>query len=224
MFVLLIDAVFSSARTNSRKTETAADVQQKARVAADRITREFREMTITQVLGNATPGASQIVFKSARLTADNTVFGLYTRTNSALGNDSRCFLFWGGNISAPPYGGTPPSPCHTSDIPCGACMPIWQRYVGYYVVSTPHGLDELRRAVGPLSHSNSFLRVSVLTGGDSVATLLRSFEISASGGVISVSLKAKDAQVVQALVASPSRGGTVANVPTGNSLVLGKAW
>ena len=200
MFVLMIDAIFSSARTNARKTEIAADVQQNARVAADRIIRELHETNITQVLvNNGTPGASQIVFKSARLTADNSVFCLYTRAASGLGYDSRCFTFSGGNVTPPPY--TSPQPIS----PNGTYTPLWRRYVGYYVVCPPGGptgvcppdMWELRRVAGDLSTPGSALSLSVLIGGDSVATMIQSFDISVSGGVVSVTLKAKGTEVVQ---------------------------
>src|SRR3989442_2989945 len=128
LFVVMIDAIFSSARTNARKTEVAADVQQNARVAADRLLRELHESNITQVLvNNGTPGASQIAFKSARLTQDNSVFCLYTRATSGLGYDSRCFTFTGVNVTPPPY--TSPQPIPTKRT----YTTIWRRYVGYYV-------------------------------------------------------------------------------------------
>lgn len=198
MFILMIDAIFSSARTSSRKTEIAADVQQNARVATDRITRELRETSIGQlVFNNATLGHSQIVFKSARLASDPpeaedyNFFCLYTRTTTGLGYDARCFTFSGGNITPPPY--TSPEPI----FPKGSYTPIWQRYIGYYVVDTPDGLHELYRVTGQLSQPTTVVALGLLTGGDVVATMIESFDVSVSGGVVSVTLKAKGTEVVQ---------------------------
>ena len=192
LFVVMIDAIFSSARTNARKTEIAADVQQNGRVAADRILRELHETNINQVLvNNGTPGASQIVFKSARLTQDNSVFCLYTRATSGLGYDSRCFTFSGGNVTPPPY--TSPEPI----VPRGTYTPVWRRYVGYYVTSTPDGLYALMRVVGDLSTPDSALSLSVLAGGDTVAALIQSFDVAVSGSVVTVTLQAQGSEVVQ---------------------------
>src|SRR3989441_12833704 len=85
LFILIIDAVFSGARTNAKKIEVAADVQQNVRSAVYRITREVRETNTSQIVtGTDSNGQGQIVFKSARLVADNTVFCLYTKVGSGL--------------------------------------------------------------------------------------------------------------------------------------------
>ena len=192
LFILMIDAIFSSARTNARKTEIAADVQQNARVAADRILRELHETNINQVLvDNTLPGASQIVFKSARLAEDPSIFCLYTRINAGLGYDARCFAAPGPIAAGPPYASPEPIAPH------GTYTPIWQRYVGYFVTSTPDGLYALQRVVGDLSTPDSPLSLSVLAGGDTVATLIQSFDVSVTGGVVAVTLKAKGTEVVQ---------------------------
>ncbi len=192
LFMLMIDAVFSSARTSSRKTEVAADVQQNARVATERVTREIRETSVVEVVyDNTTPGHSQIVFKSARLNEDNNKFCLYTRLTTGLGYDARCYTFAGGNITPPPY--TSPEPI----VPRGTYTPIWQRYVGYYVVDTPDGMHELRRVVGDLSQPTTVLNLGLLTGGDIIATMIESFDVGVSGGIVSVTLKAKGTEVVQ---------------------------
>ena len=190
LLVVMIDAIFSSARTNARKTEVAADVQQNARVAADRLLRELHESNITQVLvNNGTPGASQIVFKSARLTQDNSVFCLYTRATSGMGYDSRCFTFTGGNVTPPPY--TSPEPI----APRGTYTPIWQRYVSYCVTGSA-GAYQLQRVVGALSQPGDALAMPAC-GGDTVATMIQSFDVSISGSVVSVTLQAQGSEVVQ---------------------------
>ena len=191
LFVLMIDAIFSSARTNARKTEIAADVQQNARVATDRIVRELHETNITQVLiDNGIPGASQIVFKSARLAEDNSVFCLYARSASGLGYDARCFTFSGGNVAAPPY--TSPEPIS----PRGTYTPIWQRYVAYCPAGPPGGPYDLVRVIGDLSQPGSALAMPACVG-DTVASMIQSFDISVSGSVIVVTLKARGTEVVQ---------------------------
>lgn len=189
MFVLMIDAVFSSARTNARKTEVAADVQQNARVAVDRIVRELRETNVNQVLcdvvSTCTGSNNQIVFRSARLTADNSVFCLYTRTAAGLGYDARCLT---GSGSFSPTLPTPPStasPCNTTTIPCNTYTPTWQRSVGYYLSG-----NSLQRVYGPLTQPNAALPSLPLTGGDTIATMIQSFSISLSGGAFSVTLQA----------------------------------
>lgn len=192
LFMLMIDAVFSSARTTSRKTEVAVDAQQNARIATERVTREIRETGIAEVVyDNVTPGHSQIVFKTARLNEDNNIFCLYTRVTTGLGYDARCYTFTGGNITPPPY--TSPEPT----FPRGSYTPIWQRYVGYYVVDTPDGLHELRRVVGDLSQPTTVLNLGLLTAGDVIATMIESFDLDVSGGIVSVTLKAKGTEVVQ---------------------------
>ncbi len=137
LFILIIDAVFSGARTNAKKIEVAADVQQNVRSAVYRITRELRETNTSQIVtGTDSNGQGLIVFKSARLVADNTVFCLYTKVGSGLGFDARCWTAYGGTFPSaqPPaggYAGTPPSPCNTTDVPCATYSPLWQQYVGY---------------------------------------------------------------------------------------------
>jgi prepilin-type N-terminal cleavage/methylation domain-containing protein len=211
LFVLIIDGVFRSARTNSSKTQIAADVQQNARVAVDRIIRELRETNKNQML----LGSGQIVFKSARCAAspatvctppgnpDSSIFCLYTKTNSGLGYDPRCFSSFTPSIPAPPYSGAPPAPCIISspaqptDIPCTSYTPLWQRYVGYYLSGPDtNGLYALQRVYGALAQPNQTLSLLVLTGGDTIATMIQSFVVSGSN-VISVTLQAQGTQVVQ---------------------------
>jgi prepilin-type N-terminal cleavage/methylation domain-containing protein len=208
MFVIMVDAVFRSARTNTSKIQVAADVQQNARVAVDRIIRELRETNSNQLL----LGASQVVFKSARCAStpatvctppgnpDSSIFCLYTKNNSGLGYDARCFSSFTPSIPGPPYTGAPPAPCTPTDItniPCASYTPLWQRYVGYYVTGPPGGPYALQRVYGALSLPNAPLSLSVLTGGDTIATMIQSFNISVSGGVASVTLQAQGTQVVQ---------------------------
>jgi pilin/secretion family protein with methylation motif len=205
LFILMMDAVFSSARTNSRKIEVAADVQQNVRSAVYRITREIRETDAAQmVTGTDSNGQGQIVFKSARLVADNTVFCLYSRVGSGLGFDARCWSAFGGTFSAaqpPPagYSGTPPSPCNATDVPCATYTPLWQQYVGYYLQGPAGGPYTLYRVYGQLSPlPNQAVATSMLTGGDVIASNIQSFgSISISGGIVSVSIQGLGNPIVQ---------------------------
>lgn len=192
LFILVVDAVFFGANRSSRKTELAADVQQNARVAVERLTREIRESRATQITVGGSAGAMAVVFRSARLPADNSVFCLYVRNTSdppSIYNPD-CFTFPGGNLTAPPYA-TPPA------SPLGTYTPIWQRYIGYYVVDVG-GIYELRRVVGQLDQPTSPLPAPAsLSGGEVLAAFVESFDVALSGSTFTVTLKAKGTEIVQ---------------------------
>jgi len=202
LFILMIDAVFSGANRSSRKAELAADVQQNARIAVERLTRELRESDAAQVRVGGAAGSMAVVFKSARLMADNTVFCLYVRSTSdppTIYNPD-CFTFPGGDIPPPPYSGPPyPSPCDSQKlVPCGTYTVIWQRAIGYYVVDAGGGVKELRRVVQQLSTPGDPLPdPATLTGGDVIASSLETFDVAVAGGVATVTLKAKGTEIVQ---------------------------
>jgi len=208
LFILIIDAVFSGARTNAKKIEVAADVQQNVRSAVYRITRELRETNTSQIVTGTDPsnGQGQIVFKSARLVADNTVFCLYTKVGAGLGFDARCWTSFGGTFSSaqPPAGGyaagTLPSPCNTTDVPCATYSPLWQQYVGYSAqgLAAPYTLYRVSGQLTPLP--NQALSTTLLcTGcGDVIASNIQSFgNISISGGIVSVSIQGLGKPIVQ---------------------------
>src|SRR5574337_1290153 len=208
LFILMLDAVFSGARTNARKTEVAADVQQNVRSAVSRITRELRETDTAQIVTGTDPvtGQGQLVFKSARLVADNTVFCLYTKVGVGLGFDARCWTAYGGTFPSaqPPVGGyvgIPPAPCNTTDIPCATYSSLWQQYIGYSVQGPAGGPYTLYRVSGQLSPlPNQTLSTTVLCAGcgDVIATSIQSFgNISISGGLVSVSIQGLGNPVVQ---------------------------
>ena len=225
LFILMIDAVFSGARTNARKTEVAVDVQQNVRTAVYRITRELRETNTSQIVTgiDAGTGQGQIVFKSARLAADNTVFCLYSKVGSGLGFDARCWSSFGGTFSSaqPPvggYAGTPPSPCNTTDVPCATYTPLWQQYVGYYVQGQigggpPYTLYRVYGQLSPLP--NQTLTTALLSAGDVIASSIQSFgSISISGGIVSLSIQGLGNPIVQGKalpaqqIALPSQSST----------------
>lgn len=194
LFIVVMDALFFTANRSTRKTELAADVQQNARIAIERVTREIRESRPSEVLANnGTPGRSWVLFKSARLPADNSVFCLYVRntTDPSYVNNPDCFTFPGGNITPPPY--TSPEPLS----PRGTYTPIWQRYIGYYVTDTPDGLLELRRVTAQLNQPTSTLSASMLTGGEVIATFVETFDVALAGTTFTVTLKASGTEIVQ---------------------------
>jgi len=202
LFILLIDAVFFGANRSARKAELAADVQQNARIGAERLTRELRESNVVQVAYGGSAGSMAVVFKSARLNEDNSVFCLYARstTDPVWVYDTRCFTFTGGNITPPDYGAPPyGAGCDaTKLVPCGTYTIIWQRYVGYYVVDVGGGVKELRRVVQQLDTPAAALPdPTTLSGGDVIATHVETFDVAISGTNVTVTLKARGVQVVQ---------------------------
>jgi type II secretory pathway pseudopilin PulG len=202
LFILLIDAVFFGANRSARKAELAADVQQNARIAAERVTRELRESNVAQVSVGGSAGSMAVVFKSARLNEDNSVFCLYARstTDPVWVYDTRCFTFSGGNITPPDYGAPPyGAGCHATKLaPCGTYSVIWQRYVGYYVVDIGGGVKELRRVVQQLDTPAAALPdPTTLSGGEVIASHVETFDVAISGTNVTVTLKAKGVQVVQ---------------------------
>lgn len=202
LFILLIDAVFFGANRSARKAELAADVQQNARIAAERVTRELRESNVARVSVGGAAGSMAVVFKSARLNEDNSVFCLYARstTDPVWVYDTRCFTFSGGNITPPDYGAPPyGAGCDPTRLaPCGTYTIIWQRYVGYYVVDIGGGVKELRRVVQQLDTPGAALPdPATLSGGDVIATHIETFDVAISGTNVTVTLKARGVQVVQ---------------------------
>lgn len=200
LLILILDRFFFSAISGSRKVELAADVQQNARIAVERLTREIRESTASQVAVGGVPGAMWVVFKSARLPANNSVFCLYARstTDPAGIYHPDCFTFPGGTIPGPNYSDPPyASPCHPDDLaPCGTYTPIWQRYVGYHTVANG-GVTELRRVTGQLDTPDAAIDSSLLTGGDTIAVHIESFDVALSGANFAVTVKAKGTEVSQ---------------------------
>lgn len=194
LFILMLDAVFVAANRSARKAELAADVQQNARIAIERLTREIRESNPAQIRVGGSAGTMAVVFKSARLPAENTVFCLYVRntTDPTYVYNADCFTFPGGNLTPPPYG-TPPA------SPLGTYTPIWQRYIGYFVVPNS-GVYELRRVTAQLDTAGAALpdpTTLSLSGGDVVATFVETFDVALSSSNFTATLKAKGTQVVQ---------------------------
>lgn len=216
MFVLMIDAVFFSANRTARKVELAADVQQNARIAVERLTRELRESQVSQVVVDTSQGLGRhgIVFKSARLVGTPTVFCLYVRdADDPLGmrgtssNGFACFDSFPGStndIPTPPYSG-PPFPLCAPNMdtnvlaPCGTYTPIWQQYIGYYVAENPpfSSVFEMRRVSGQLTAPAAALSAGLLTGGDVVAVYVDAFNVTQTGSNFTVALEAEGTEVVQ---------------------------
>ncbi|HEY3248946.1 MAG TPA: hypothetical protein VGK88_11720 [bacterium] len=194
LLFLIVDAVFFAANRGARKTELAADVQQNARIAVERLIREIRETSSpsADLLIGGSAGARTVVFRSARLPADNSVFCLYARhtTDPSYFYNTDCFTFPGGNLTAPPYTGNPSSPLATY-------KPIWQRYIGYYLDDPDgDGVYDLKRVTAQLNTVDATLPTT-LSGGDVIATYVESFEISKNSGKVVISLKSIGQSVVQ---------------------------
>lgn len=192
LFVVMIDVMFFSAYRDARRAELAADVQQNARLALDRLTREIREASPSQLAVGGPGGSMAVVFKSARPAFDPSVFCVYVRTRSDPLYRRGCFYWTGAPL--PPYTTAPPyaAPCGGPDgAPCGTYAPIWQRAVGYYVVTTASGGRELRRVVRELvSPDAPLLDPAALRGGEAVATYIETFDVALAAGTLRVSLTA----------------------------------
>ncbi len=148
LFFLLIDAVFIGTHRSSRKADLAADVQQNARGAIERLSREIRESRVNLV--STSSDGTRVVFKSARLLGGAPeVFCLYVRTTSDSLYNSSCFL----NLPIGkrpnytfPVAGCPP-PTVGSACALGTYTPLWQYWVAYWLDAS----QQLHRATGALS-------------------------------------------------------------------------
>jgi prepilin-type N-terminal cleavage/methylation domain-containing protein len=119
MLVLIIDAVFISARRGASKAELGADVNQNARIAVERLTAEVRESEASSI--DTAADGTGVVFKSARPSDASATFCLH----------------WVSD--AEPLAIANPGCTGTSN---GSYAPRWQRWIGYYAVS-----GELRRVL-----------------------------------------------------------------------------
>lgn len=194
VLLLVLDVTFSVASKAAHRVEHAADIQQNARLAIELLTREVRESSPAPIAVGGSPGAMAIVFKSARLAADASVFCLFVPTRGDPLYRSGCF-YWSG-APVPPYTGDPPyaPPCNTaSGEPCGTYAPIWQRAIGYYVAG-PAASRELRRTVVALSSPDAPLPdPATLRGGQAVASYLERFDVAVSAGAVTATLSARAA-------------------------------
>ncbi|HEV8353909.1 MAG TPA: prepilin-type N-terminal cleavage/methylation domain-containing protein [bacterium] len=194
LLFLMVDSLFFATNRSTKKTELAADVQQNARIAVERVVREIRESSpeSADLFISGATGARSVVFRSARLAADTSVFCLYVRndTDPSYMNNTGCFTSFVTALTGPPYASDPVAPY-------GTYTPIWQRYVGYYVEDTDgDGVYDLKRVTAQLTAPAATLATS-LSGGDVIATYVESFDVSLSGGVVTISLKARGQTVVQ---------------------------
>ncbi|OFV84922.1 MAG: hypothetical protein A2W26_00870 [Acidobacteria bacterium RBG_16_64_8] len=199
LLLLMIDSVFITAHRSTRTVELAADVDQNARIAIERLTREVREAAPAWVVTGGTPGAGAVVFKSARFSDSIAVFCLHL---------SQAEVTAGGGLYDPLGDGTGEN-CWTAPGPSappelvGTHLPKWQRYVGYYVVTTAGGGYELRRYTGNLTTSDEALpgNPTLPPAGSSVqviATGLQSFDITLVGSRFSVvATRSESTEVVQ---------------------------
>lgn len=210
LFFLLIDTVFIGTHQSSQKAELAADVQQNARIAVERLSREIRESDTGAIRIGGTSPRMSVVFKSARLAATPEVFCMYVRTTTDPNYDSRCFY---GGLTPPPAGGytfpvagcPPPAvPGNPTQCAYGTYAPIWQRYIGYWAEALPDGSYQVHRVTVNLTTPGDALpdpdRVLTCPGvtcGDIIATYVRNFTISTSGTNFSITLDARGTKIVQ---------------------------
>ncbi|MGH2348623.1 MAG: PilW family protein [bacterium] len=194
LLFLMVDSLFFATNRSTKKTELAADVQQNARIAVERLVREIRETSSdsSDLVITDSGSADTVIFRSARLASDTSVFCLYVRndTDPSYMYNTGCFTSFLVDLTGPPYVTDPTSPY-------GTYTPIWQRYVGYYATDPDgDGVYDLKRVTFQLASPLAVLPTS-LTGGDVIATYVESFDVSESGGVITISLKARGEMVVQ---------------------------
>lgn len=148
LFILMIDVVFIGTHRSSRKADLAADVQENARTAVERLSREIRESRVSVV--STSGDGTRVVFKSARLLGSSPeVFCLYVRTTTEPLYNLPCFT----NLPVserPPYtfpvSGCPP-PTVGSACALGTYTPLWQYWVAYWL----DGSQQLHRATGTLN-------------------------------------------------------------------------
>ena len=117
LLFLAIDSVFIGAHRSTQQAELSADVDQNARIALERLTREIRETNpdmITCHPGGCPGGAlGAVAFRSARPT-NSDIFCLDVPGNTSRFYNAGC-AYYGT------FGGT--------------YTPVWQRIVGYRLVA-----------------------------------------------------------------------------------------
>lgn len=109
LLILMVDSVFISAHRTARTAELGANVQQNARIAVERLTREIREADATSIVD---PSGTWVAFKSARLPDAIAAFCLNV-SSGPLSNAS-CAL----DATKPPF------------------VPVWQRWIVYWFDGT----------------------------------------------------------------------------------------
>jgi len=218
LLFLAIDSVFIGAHRSTQQAELNADVGQNARIALERLTREIRETSPSQIecspsgCGGGPLGA--VAFRSAR-------------SGSALG-DTRVFClnvpgtsdrFYQGGGICDYYGGPPAS--GVQDY-----APLWQRIVGYRLVAASGpaacGPYDLHRYVIDLTAPTApALPVDPASPGSVgldavIASCIEDFQVSRVAEAFRtrfiVTLKGRGQRAVQ--------GG----VPVQEILLTGEAW
>jgi len=171
----LVGAVLVVSDRTERRVVLAADAQQNARLALERLVRELRESSPTRVRSGGRAGAMWVLFASARPAADPSIFCVHARRLSAPPEASHpdCFTFPGGDVAEPAI---------------GTYLPVWQRYVGYFVAAAPEG-PVLRRVVGALSSPEGPLDSALLAGGETVAEGVEALDIAVADRLFTVTLR-----------------------------------
>ncbi len=207
LFVLLIDAVFTGTHRSARKAELAADIQQNARIATERLSREIRESRVSLV--STSSDGTRVVFKSARLLGSTPeVFCMYVRTTSDSLYNSSCFLNLPvGKRPNPgytfPVAGCPP-PTVGSGCALGTYTPLWQYWVAYWLDAS----QQLHRVTGALSDpdaappdvtSAALWSCPGATCGEVIAAFVNTFNAAIDGasGNFTVTLDTQGTRIVQ---------------------------
>ncbi len=208
LFFLLIDAVFVGTHRSARKAELAGEVQQNARIAIERLSREIRESRANLV--SVSSDGTRVVFKSARLLGSSTpeVFCVYVRSTSDSLYNFSCFT----NLPSSkrpnpsytfPVAGCPPPSVGTA-CALGTYTPLWQFWVAYWWDSSL----QLHRVAGALSDPDAtppdVTNPAVwfcpgVTCGEVIATFVNTFNatINTTTGNFATTLDAQGTRIVQ---------------------------
>jgi len=205
LFFVLIDVVFIGTHRSSRKADLAVDVQENARTAVERLSREIRESRVNLVSTSA--DGTRVAFKSARLLVSSPeVFCLYVRTTTEPLYTASCFTELPVNKRPPysfPVSGCPP-PTVGSVCALGTYTPLWQYWVAYWLDAS----QQLHRAIGALSDPDAALPDVTnaalwfcpgATCGEVIASYVNTFNtaIDAVNGSVTATLDAQGTRIVQ---------------------------
>jgi len=205
LFFLMIDVVFITTHRSAQKADLAADVQENARGAVERLSREIRESRSNLV--STSSDGTRVVFKSARLLGSSPeVFCIYVRTTTEPLYNSTCFNELPVGKRPPytfPVGGCPP-PTVGSVCALGTYTPLWQYWVAYWLDLS----QQLHRVTGALSDPDAappditnpaLWSCPGVTCGEVIATYVNTFTAATvvASGSFTVTLDAQGTRIVQ---------------------------
>lgn len=180
LLVVMIDAVFATVNRTSRTVELASDVQQNARVALERLTREIRESPLQ--LSSTYPiqvGGTWVAFSSARLSAKREA----VLSPTTLPERRTFCLDVASTDSQNPDCAAPLT---------GSYLAVPQATIVYWLdpmeaaeaqtIGCTPGTGFLRRSVQSLTSSPT------ISGGDVVATCISQFAVTRTNRILDVTL------------------------------------